>query len=71
MKLNLLTFVAIIALFPGCVVTSTNPPHDPRQVPPGQLRSEEVHARNAERKAQKEEQKTEKKEAKDKLKAEN
>ena len=57
MRLNL-SFVAVIALLPGCVVSSGNPPPDPpRSVPPGQLRSEEVHARNEERKAQKEEQK--------------
>ena len=58
MRLNVLPFVAVVALLPACVVSSTQPPADPPgSVPPGQLRSEEVHARNEERKAQKEEQK--------------
>ena len=57
MRMHPLSFIAVLAL-PACVVTSTPQPADPpRPVPPGQLRSEEVHARNEERKAQKEDEK--------------
>jgi hypothetical protein len=75
MRLNL-PFVAVIALLSGCVVSNGNPrPDPPRSVPPGHLRSEEVHERNEERKAHKEEEKRErkeeKKEEKDRPKTEN
>ena len=82
MKLHLVPFVAMFALMTGCVVATTEPP---KSVPPGQSHSEEVHARNEERKEQKagklppgqarsdqvHERNEEKKETKDKLKAEN
>jgi hypothetical protein len=58
MRMSLGPFVAVIALLPACVVSTTNPPADPvRSVPPGQLRSEQVHERNEERKTQKDDKK--------------
>ena len=58
MRMNLHLFVAVIALLSACVVSNGNTPADPpRPIPPGQSRSDEVHARNEERKAQKDEQK--------------
>ncbi len=70
MRLNVVPFVAVIALMSGCVVSSNEPPPNPppnesgKRVPPGQIRSAEVHERNAERKAEKDEKKEEKKERK-------
>ncbi len=71
MRLNVAPFVALIAFVSACVVSSTNdPPRSPppnesgKSVPPGQIRSAEVHERNAERKAEKDEKKEEKKDGK-------
>jgi hypothetical protein len=68
MRITSAAFVAVFSLCIGCVVSSSPPPGPAKPVPPGQVRSEQVHERNEERKAEKDEEKREKKAEKDEKK---
>ena len=68
MKIFSAAIVAAFALCVGCVVSNSPAPVQAKPVPPGQVRSEEVHERNEERKAEKHEEKREKKEEKEEKK---
>lgn len=70
MKIASAAWIPAFSLFIGCVVSSSPPPGPSKQVPPGQVRSEQVHERNEERKAEKDEEKREKKAEKDEEKRE-
>ena len=66
MKIASVAFATVISLCIGCASTTAPAPAKP--VPPGQVRSEQVHERNEERKAEKDEDKREKKAEKDEKK---
>jgi hypothetical protein len=68
MKIASAAWIPAFSLVIGCVVSSSPPPGPVKQVPPGQVRSEQVHERNEERKAEKEEEKRDKKEEKEEKK---
>ena len=65
MKVVAAACIGMVSLLAGCVVSNSPPPP---HVPPGQVRSEQVHERNEQRKAEKQEEKREKKEEKDEKK---